>query len=79
MPADFLQHLRQVLSLVRLAIMPGGRYLNLSDLLNFPVFDSHGHFLMKRCPVLKKIQGQYSGTDKKDMLFVSLSLLRAGN
>lgn len=69
MPADFLQHLRQVFSLGPLAIMPGGRYLNLSDLLNFPVFDSHGRFFNEKMPCIEENSGSiFRQISKKDML-----------
>lgn len=36
MPADFLRYLRKIFDIGRLDMLPGGRYHNFSDLLNFP-------------------------------------------
>jgi polyphosphate kinase len=39
MPEDLLKHLRKIYSISKLDLQPGGRYLNFSDLMDFPVFE----------------------------------------
>jgi len=42
MPEDFLKHLMKVFGVGRLDLMPGGRYHNFADLMNFPKFETKG-------------------------------------
>ena len=42
MPQDSLKHLRKVFGVGPQDLMPGGRYHNFSDLMNFPKFDQKG-------------------------------------
>ena len=42
MPDDFLNHLKKIFGVGRLDLMPGGRYHNFSDLMNFPKFETKG-------------------------------------
>jgi len=42
MPSDFLKHLKKIFGVGTLDLMPGGRYHNFSDLMNFPKFETKG-------------------------------------
>jgi polyphosphate kinase len=42
MPNDFLSHLKKIFGIGRNDLMPGGRYHNFSDLMNFPKFETKG-------------------------------------
>ena len=42
MPADFLNHLKKIFRVGRMDLMPGERYLNFTDLMNFPSFQETG-------------------------------------
>jgi polyphosphate kinase len=52
MPDDFLKHLKKIFGVGRLDLMPGGRYHNFSDLMNFPKFETKG-ILYDNLPFLK--------------------------
>jgi polyphosphate kinase len=53
MPADFLSHLKKIFSIGNQDLLPGGRYHNFSDLMNFPRFDQKGIYY-ENLPCLKK-------------------------
>lgn len=53
MPADFLNHLKKIFEIGRMDLMPGGRYHNFTDLMNFPRFDLKGISYVP-LPTLKK-------------------------
>lgn len=42
MPADFMAHLRKIFHIGRMDLIPGERYLNFADLMNFPKFNEKG-------------------------------------
>jgi polyphosphate kinase len=68
MPADFLKHIRKVFSIGSMDLMPGGRYHNISDLLNFPVFEKKGMF-DEKLPCLKFTVGNMlEAISKRDIL-----------
>jgi polyphosphate kinase len=72
MPLDFLKHLRKIFGIGRLDLLPGGRYHNFSDLMNFPDFDLKGSRYPALAPLkLKEFENggsMFEVISKRDVL-----------
>jgi polyphosphate kinase len=69
MPEDFLKHLKRIFGIGRLDLMPGGRYHNFSDLMNFPKPDFQKGLTYDELPELKIPE-----LDKAKSMFEAISL-----
>jgi polyphosphate kinase len=72
MPADFLNHLKKIFEVGRMDLLPGGRYHNFSDLMNFPKFEQKGIYYealssLKK-PTLDAATSMFDALSKRDFL-----------
>lgn len=72
MPPDFLRHLRRIFSIGSMDLMPGGRYHNFTDLMNFPKFSKRGlnyeSLPPLSIPELDKAQSLFTAIEQRDRL-----------
>lgn len=72
MPKDFLKHIKEIFKVSGVDLMPGGRYHNFSDLMNFPDFlgndDHYKKLEILKIPAFDTAPSMFSVIRQKDFL-----------